>query len=79
MSESEPSKETPTRPSRSLPSWAAFVSMGMTFAVLVAAGLLLGLWLDSLCKTSPLFLFLGLLVGFAVAIASVVALVRKSL
>jgi len=53
--------------------------MGMTFAVLVAAGLLLGLWLDSLCKTSPLFLFLGLLVGFAVAIASVVALVRKSL
>lgn len=62
----------------SLPSWGAFASMGMTMAVCVAIGLLLGLWADSALGTSPLFLFLGLLVGCAVAVAAVVKLVRRS-
>jgi F0F1-type ATP synthase assembly protein I len=52
--------------------------MGMTMAICVAIGLLLGLWADSALGTSPLFLFLGLLAGCAVAVAAVIKLVRRS-
>jgi F0F1-type ATP synthase assembly protein I len=53
--------------------------MGLTFAVLVAAGLLLGLWADSALHTSPLFLFLGLIAGCGVAAITLVSLVRRNL
>lgn len=59
-------------------SWAAFASMGMTMAVCVAAGVLLGLWADSALGTSPLFLFVGLIAGCAVAVVAVVQLVRRA-
>jgi len=53
--------------------------MGMTAAVLVAAGLLLGIWLDSVLGTSPLLLFVGLLLGCGAAVATLVTQVRRFL
>ena len=66
----KPEEQSPSeRDGTAAPSWTAFVSMGMTVAICVAAGVLLGIWLDSVAKTSPLFLFLGLVAGFTTPVA----------
>ena len=76
----KPEEHSPTERDRSAaPSWTAFVSMGMSVAICVAAGVLLGIWLDSVAKTSPLFLFLGLVAGCVVAGLTVATLVRRKL
>ena len=72
-------REDKPAPERSTPSWAAFASMGLTLAVCVAGGLLLGLWADSAAGTSPLFLFLGLVAGCVIAAFALVSLVRRNL
>jgi F0F1-type ATP synthase assembly protein I len=77
---SEPEQPKPTSgEQRSVLSWAAFVSMGLTMAVCVAAGLLLGIWLDGVLHTAPLLLFVGLVVGCVVAGITLVSLVRRNL
>jgi len=53
--------------------------MGLTLAVCVAGGLLLGLWLDALLHSSPLCLFAGLIVGCGVAVLASVSMVKRSL
>jgi F0F1-type ATP synthase assembly protein I len=76
----KPEEHSPAERDRSsAPSWTAFVSMGMSVAVCVAAGVLLGIWLDAVAKSSPLFLFLGLVAGCVLAGLIVVSLVRRKL
>lgn len=60
-------------------SWVVFATMGMTVASCVAAGVVLGIWLDSLLHCSPLLLFVGLLLGIGAAAASVISQIRRFL
>jgi F0F1-type ATP synthase assembly protein I len=60
-------------------SWAAFATMGLTVAVCVGVGVVAGIWADSVLGTSPLLLFVGLLLGCAVATASVISQIRRFL
>ena len=60
-------------------SWMVFATMGMTVASCVAAGVILGIWLDSLLHCSPLLLFVGLLLGIGAAGASVVSQIKRFL
>jgi ATP synthase protein I len=53
--------------------------MGTSVAGCVAVGVFLGIWLDGRVGTSPLFLVIGLLVGLAAAVGTVVAQVRRFL
>jgi hypothetical protein len=53
--------------------------MGLTLAACVTIGLLLGLWADASWGTSPVMLFVGLVVGCGAAGASVVAQIRRYL
>ena len=69
--------DTPTPAQRS--SWMAFAAMGMTVASCVALGVILGIWADSQFHTAPIFLFVGLLLGCAVAATSVVSQIRRFL
>ena len=62
-----------------LPSAAVFLGLGTAVAACVAVGVLVGVWLDSVAHTSPLFLVLGLLLGAAGAVATVVTSVRRFL
>lgn len=62
-----------------LPGAAAFLSMGLSAAVCVAAGVVLGLWLDSRLHTAPALLLVGLLLGLAMAALSVIKQIRTYL
>ena len=62
----EPPKTTTT------PAALFFVAVGSTIVGSIVVGLLLGLWLDGVAGTSPLFLLLGLLVGIGGAAAALV-------
>ena len=73
----EPSEDPSTSAQRS--SWVAFAAMGMTVASCVALGVVAGIWADSQFHTAPLLLFVGLLLGCAVAAASVVSQIRRFL
>jgi ATP synthase protein I len=64
---------------RDLPGVAAFATLGMTIAVTVGIGVVLGIWADSAFGTSPIFLVIGLVLGCVAAAASTVALVRRYL
>ena len=57
----------------------AFATMGMTVAACVALGVVGGIWADALLHTSPVLLFVGLLLGCVVAAASVVSQIRRFL
>jgi ATP synthase protein I len=77
---------SPTEPGRSdseplkpLPSAGAFLGMGTSVAGCVAVGVFAGVWLDGRAHTSPLFLVVGLLLGLASAVATVVVQVRRFL
>jgi F0F1-type ATP synthase assembly protein I len=50
------------------PNWTTFLGMGAAVAVQLVAGVLLGLLVDSLAGTKPLFLMLGLLLGIVAAV-----------
>ncbi len=72
----------PTEPSqgpRDLPGAAAFLGLGLSIAVTLGVFVALGVWLDSVLRTSPLCLVLGIVVGLVAAGASTVALVRRYL
>jgi F0F1-type ATP synthase assembly protein I len=53
--------------------------MGLSAAVCVGLGVGLGLWLDSVWHTAPVFLLLGLALGVALAAVSVVKQIRSFL
>jgi F0F1-type ATP synthase assembly protein I len=53
--------------------------MGVAAAVCVGVGVVLGVWGDSTWHTSPLLLIVGLVLGLATAVWSVVAQIRRYL
>jgi Putative F0F1-ATPase subunit Ca2+/Mg2+ transporter len=69
----------PTDPVKPLPGAWAFVGLGTTVAGCVAVGVGGGIALDAWLHTSPLFLVIGLVLGLAAAVATVVAQVRRFL
>jgi F0F1-type ATP synthase assembly protein I len=80
MTESGPDgpDESPA-PLKPLPGAVAFLGMGMSAAGCVAVGVVLGLMGDREWHTSPLFFLIGLFLGLAAAVASVVAQIRRFL
>ena len=76
-SEPEPNAETTTGVIKDLPGLAAFATLGVTIAVCVTLGLFAGLWADSGWHVAPWGLLIGLGLGVALAVQSVVTLVRR--
>jgi len=74
----EDEAQSPKGP-KPLPGGFAFLNMGFSAAVMVALGVLLGLWLDSKFHTSPLFLLIGLALGLFMAAMSVIKQIRTYL
>lgn len=54
------------------PAALFFIAVGSTIVGSIVGGLLLGLWLDGVVGTSPLFLLVGLALGIAGAAAALV-------
>jgi F0F1-type ATP synthase assembly protein I len=81
VTEGEPSKRTPPDSDgvRPLPSAVAFLGMGLSAAVCVGVGVVLGIWLDSKWHTAPALLAVGLLLGLGLATFFVVGQIRKYL
>lgn len=51
------------------PSWSTLLGMGAVIAAQLVVGLLLGLLVDSLAGTAPLFLLIGLFLGIVGAVS----------
>lgn len=62
-----------------LPGAAAFLGMGLSAAVCVGLGVVLGLWLDSKFHTAPALLLVGLALGLLTAAMSVIKQIRTFL
>lgn len=62
-----------------LPGVAAFATMGITIAVTVGIGVLLGIWADSAWGAAPLWLVIGLVLGTVAAVVSVKQQIRRFL
>ncbi len=58
---------------------AAFAAMGTSSAVCLALGVVLGIYLDRWWHASPAGLLVGIVLGAAAAVASVISLVRRYL
>lgn len=78
-SQQEEPKSSQQQDPKPLPGVVAFLSMGLSAAICVGVGLLLGLWLDSALHTAPAFLLVGLALGLAVAALSVIKQIRTFL
>ncbi|HEY6472433.1 MAG TPA: AtpZ/AtpI family protein [Acidimicrobiales bacterium] len=76
---SGPSPDPPSGDPKPLPGAVAFLNMGLSAAVCVAAGVFLGLWLDDVFHTAPALLLVGLLLGLVTATYSVIKLIRQYL
>jgi hypothetical protein len=61
------------------PSVFTLVGMGVSIALCIAVGLILGVWLDSVTHLSPLFSLVGLLFGIVFAVATAYVQIRKFL
>ncbi len=61
------------------PSVFTLLGLGISLAVCVAAGLLLGLVVDAATKLSPLFTLVGLLLGVGLAVVTAYIQIRKFL
>jgi F0F1-type ATP synthase assembly protein I len=72
-------RDGPDEPVKPLPGAMAFVGLGTTVAGCVAVCVGGGIALDAWLGTSPLFLVIGLVLGLAAAVATVVAQVRRFL
>ncbi|WP_375493155.1 AtpZ/AtpI family protein [uncultured Jatrophihabitans sp.] len=57
--------------------WSTYLGMGAAIAGQLAVGLLLGLLVDSLAGTAPVFLLIGLFVGIVAAVAYTVSKFRE--
>jgi F0F1-type ATP synthase assembly protein I len=62
-----------------LPGVVAFATMGITIAVTVGIGVLLGIWADSAWGAAPLWLVIGLVLGTVAAVVSVKQQIRRFL
>ena len=69
----------PSEGPKPLPSAVAFLGMGLTAAICVGLGVVLGLWLDSVFHTAPALLLVGLLLGLVTAAMSVISQIRQYL
>jgi len=74
--EIEPPAASPSEVS-GLPGLGGFVALGMTIAICVALGVVAGIWADSAWGVAPWGLLIGLVLGTALAVVSVVKLVRQ--
>jgi F0F1-type ATP synthase assembly protein I len=78
-----PGDEPPKEPDKSgvsdLPGLAALASLGTTIAVCEAIGVFLGIWVDRTWHSAPAGLLIGIVLGTAAAVVSVVQLVRRFL
>jgi F0F1-type ATP synthase assembly protein I len=76
----EPESEKPfSKPISDLPGVAAFATMGITIAVCVGVGVLLGIWADSAWGAAPVWLVIGVVLGTVAAVVSVLQQVRRFL
>ncbi len=75
----EPSSEHAAPPMKDLPGIAAFAAMGMSVAVIVAIGVVGGLWVDRALGTAPGGLILGIVLSTVTAVVSVLKQVRRFL
>jgi F0F1-type ATP synthase assembly protein I len=69
----------PSREPKPLPSAAAFLGMGLSAAVCVGIGVVLGLWADSVWHTAPVLLLVGLALGLVASVAMVISQIRQYL
>jgi F0F1-type ATP synthase assembly protein I len=67
------------QPDKSLPSAAAFLGMGLAAAICVGIGIGLGVWGDATWHTAPALLLVGMALGLAAAVWSVVTQIRQYL
>jgi F0F1-type ATP synthase assembly protein I len=74
----DPDRPPPEEP-KPLPGAVAFLSMGLTAAVCVGIGLVLGILVDDALHTAPAFLLVGLALGLALAATFVVKQIRTFL
>ena len=66
-------------PMKELPAVGAFLTMGMSAAIIVAVFVVLGLWADRSWGTAPWGLLIGIALGTVAAVVSVVKQVRRFL
>ncbi|MEO9110809.1 MAG: AtpZ/AtpI family protein [Jatrophihabitantaceae bacterium] len=59
--------------------WSNLLSIGTGSALVLAAGLGLGWWVDGLLKTTPVFLLTGMVLGIVGAVAFAVVQIRTVL
>jgi len=64
---------------KDLPGVAAFATMGLSAAIVIAVGVVLGLWADSAWGSEPWGLLIGIALGTVAAVVSVVKQVRRFL
>ena len=76
---SDDSESPPPKEPKPLPNGFAFLNMGFSAAVMVALGVVLGLWLDSKFHTSPILLLVGLGLGLFLAAMSVIKQIKTYL
>lgn len=50
---------------REIPGWSTLLGIGSVSAATLAAGVLLGWWLDGIVGTSPILLLIGVALGLA--------------
>jgi F0F1-type ATP synthase assembly protein I len=62
-----------------LPGVVAFVGMGLSIAVTVGAGVVLGIFVDKALYTAPAFLVVGLVLGMLAAVVAVRAQIKAYL
>ena len=81
MSDADAKKpdEFPDEPVSDLPGATAFLTMGITIAVTVGIGVLLGIWADNAWGSAPLWLVIGLVLGTGAAVVSVKQQIRRFL
>jgi F0F1-type ATP synthase assembly protein I len=61
------------------PSVFTLVGMGVSIALCIAIGLVIGVWLDDVTHLSPLFSLMGLLVGIVFAVVTAYVQIKKFL
>jgi F0F1-type ATP synthase assembly protein I len=75
----DPDRSSQSERPKPLPGAAAFLGMGLSAAVCVGICLGLGLWVDDMLGTAPIFLLIGLALGVAAAAVSIVKQIRTYL
>ncbi|HJQ43839.1 MAG TPA: AtpZ/AtpI family protein [Jatrophihabitantaceae bacterium] len=64
---------------RETPGWSTLLGIGSASAALMAAGVLLGWWLDGVLGTSPVLLLVGIALGIAGGICYTAVQIRPFL